>query len=60
MLQEDVESEEEGDVFMDLSNMKETRDLEVCIYCAVYNMTKGMEMHCFGYPNIIILQTAYS
>ena len=31
MLQEDVESEEEGDVFMDLSNMKETRDLEVCI-----------------------------
>ncbi|CAI8051185.1 Intraflagellar transport protein 57 homolog [Geodia barretti] len=29
MLQEDVESEEEGDVFMDLSNMKETRDLEV-------------------------------
>ena len=31
MIQEDVESEEEGDVFMDLSNMKETRDLEVCI-----------------------------
>ena len=31
MLQEDVESEEEGDVFMALSNMKETRDLEVCI-----------------------------
>ena len=30
-MQEDVESEEEGGgVFMDLSNMKETRDLEVC------------------------------
>ncbi|CAI8051186.1 Intraflagellar transport protein 57 homolog, partial [Geodia barretti] len=28
-IHEDVESEEEGDVFMDLSNMKETRDLEV-------------------------------
>ena len=27
--QEDVESEEEGGMFMDLSNMKETRDLEV-------------------------------
>ena len=24
-----MESEDEGDVFMDLSNMKETRDLEV-------------------------------
>lgn len=30
--QEDIESEDEGGVFMDLSNMKETRDLEVCTY----------------------------
>lgn len=28
-MQEDVESEDEGGVFMDLSNMKETRELEV-------------------------------
>ena len=31
-MQEEVESEEEGGVFMDLSTMKETRDLEVHVH----------------------------
>ena len=40
--QEEVESEDEGGVFMDLSNMRETRELEVhtCTYmtctCTLY------------------------
>ena len=35
-MQEDVESEEEGGVFMDLSNMKETRDMEVHVHVHVH------------------------
>ena len=36
-----MESEEEGEVFMDLSNMKETRDLEVSeiVKCAEKQLT---------------------
>ena len=41
--QEEVESEEEGGVFMDLSNLREARELEVytcthiCV-CAIHNV----------------------
>ena len=34
-----MESEEEGEVFMDLSNMKETRDLEVSKNCEMCRET---------------------
>ena len=37
-VQEDIESEDEGGVFMDLSNMKETRNLEVHGHCMIVYM----------------------
>ena len=59
--QEEVESEEEGGVFMDLSNLREARELEVYMYthlCVYYTQCHTciyIYIKCFSYYSLYIL-----